>query len=113
MFMSAVIIIPLIIVAIIGITGYLIYRVVIFDYLCNLSVNKTLQKYHIKKTQFEIIKEYYENRQETISEKTISQLVKKYRQNEPEQFLAMYDSTRDKSKKQVKLLQIMALLEFV
>lgn len=96
--MSAVVIIPLIIVAIVGIIGYLIYRVIIFDYLCNLSVNKTLQKYNIKKTQFEIIKEYYENRQETISEKTISQLVKKYRQNEPEQFLAMYDSARDNHK---------------
>ena len=31
-------------------------------------------------------------------EKEISQLAKKYRQKEPEQFLTMYDSVRDKSK---------------
>ena len=96
--MLAVVIIPLLIVTIIGITGYLVYRLILFDYLCNRSVSKTLKQYNIKKTQSQIIKEYYENKQEAISEKTISQLVKKYRQNEPEQFLAMYDSIRDKFK---------------
>ena len=85
--------------ATIGILGYLTYRLVIFDYLCNRSVNSTLQKYDIKKTQFQIIKEYYKNKGESVSEKVISQLAKQYRQKEPEQFLAMYDSIRDKSEK--------------
>jgi len=85
--------------AVIGIIGYLTYRLVIFDYLCNRSVNSTLKKYDIKKTQFQIIKEYYQNKGESISEKTMTQLAKQYRQNEPEQFLAMYDSIRDKLEK--------------
>jgi len=97
--MLAAIIIPLMITAFIGIVGYLTYRLVIFDYLCTRSVNATLKKYDIKKTQFQIIKEYYKNKGESISEKTISQLAKQYRQNEPEQFLAMYDSLRDKLEK--------------
>ena len=96
--MLALIIIPLMISATIGILGYLTYRLVIFDYLCDRSVNATLQKYDIKKTQFQIIKEYYENKGEIVSEKVISQLAKQYRQKEPEQFLTMYDSIRDKSK---------------
>ncbi len=96
--MLALILIPLVISATIGILGYLIYRLVIFDYLCDRSVNTTLRKYDIKKTQFQIIKEYYEKKGELVSEKVISQLAKQYRQKEPEQFLTMYDSIRDKSK---------------
>ena len=34
---------------------------------------------------------------ESLSNQEISRLVKQYRQKEPEQFLAMYDSIRDKS----------------
>ena len=96
--MSAAIIIPLIISATVGIIGYLTYRLVIFDYLCDRSVNITLRKYDIEKTQFQIIKEYRENKGEAISDKVISQLAKQYRQKEPEQFLTMYDSVRNKSK---------------
>ena len=91
------IIIPIVVVAIVGIIGYTIYRFVIYDYICNKSVNETLRKYNIKKTQFQIIKEYHQSRGETISEKEISQLEKHYRQNEPDQFLAMYDAVRKKS----------------
>lgn len=97
--MLAVILIPLMISAVVGIIGYLTYRLVIFDYWCNHSVNSTLKKYSIKKTQFQIIKEFYDNKGETISEKKLSQLAKQYRQKEPEQFLAMYDSVRDKLEK--------------
>jgi len=100
--MVAWIIIPLTIVAAAGIAGYLLYRFVLYDYFCNRSVNGTLRKYNIKKTQFQIIKEYHESKGETISEKEISQLEKHYRQHEPEQFLAMYDATRDKSKNNEK-----------
>ncbi len=100
--MVGAIIIPLTIVAIVGITGYLIYRFGLYDYFCNRSVNNTLRKYSIKKTQFQIIKEYHEVKGEKISDKEISQLEKHYRQHEPEEFLAMYDATRDKSKNNEK-----------
>ena len=93
--MAFAIIIPITIVAIVGILGYAIYRFVIYDYICNKSVNNTLRKYNIKKTQSEIIKEYHEHKGESITQNDISQLEKHYRQNEPEQFLAMYDAIRD------------------
>jgi len=96
--MVVALIIPILVVAIVGIAGYVIYRFVIYDYLCNKSVNETFRKYNIKKTQSQIIKEYHESKGETISEKEVSQLEKHYRQKEPEQFLAMYDAVRDKSK---------------
>lgn len=96
--MPAVILIPLAIVAIIGVSGYLIYRFVFYDYMCNRSVNQTLLNYNIKKTQSQIIREYHESRGEKLTEKEILNLEKRYRQHEPEQFLAMYDAIRDKSK---------------
>ena len=96
--MAFVIIIPLTIVAILGIAGYLIYRFIIFDYFSNKSVNDTLKKYRIEKTQFEIVKEYYDSKGNSLPSQEISRLVKQYRQKEPEQFLAMYDSVREKSR---------------
>ncbi len=92
------IIIPILVVVIVGIAGYLIYRFVVYDILANKSVNETFRKYNIKKTQFQIIQEYHQNKGEKISDKEISELQKHYRQHEPEQFLAMYDAIRDKSK---------------
>jgi len=89
-------IIPISIVAILGISGYLIYRFVIFDILANSAVNNTLKKYNIKKTQFEIIKEFHENKGENLTDGEINRLAKEYRRNEPDQFLAMYDNLRDK-----------------
>lgn len=94
----AVFFIPLVIVAAVGTLGYLIYHFVVYDFFCNRSVNQTLRKYNIKKTQFQIIKEYHESKGEKISEKEISHMQKQFRQHEPEQFLTMYDATRDKSK---------------
>ncbi|MDH3677942.1 MAG: hypothetical protein OEQ12_06545 [Nitrosopumilus sp.] len=96
--MVFVVIIPLTIVSILGIIGYLLYRFVIFDYLSNKSVKDTLRKYDIKKTPFEIIKEYYENRGEKLSDQEVWRRVKQYQKSEPEQFLAMYDSIREDSK---------------
>ncbi len=58
-----------------------------------------LFKYKISKTPYQIITEYYKNKGEDISEKEIRNREKHYRQNEPEQFLAMYDAIRDGSKK--------------
>ena len=97
--MASIIIIPIIIVAIIGLTGYLIYRFLIYDLLCKRTVSQTLQKYNIKKTPAQIIKEYYSKKGEQITHKEIQNLEKNYRQNEPEQFLAMYDTIRDNAEK--------------
>jgi hypothetical protein len=96
--MSAIIIIPILIVAIIGLTGYLAYRFLIYDLYCKMSVTQSLRKYNIKKTPSQIIKEYYENKGEEISHQEIQNLEKNYRQNEPEQFLTMYDAIRDYNK---------------
>jgi hypothetical protein len=95
--MVTAIIIPIVVVAIIGIAGYVLYRFVIYDLICNKNVNEKLRKYNIKKTQSEIIKEYHQSKGENISEKEVSNLEKHYRQHEPEQFLAMYDAVRKKS----------------
>ena len=100
--MAYVIIIPITLVAIIGLSGYLVYRFFIYDLLCKTSVNRSLQKYNIKKTPSQIIKEYYNNKGEQISHSEIKNLEKNYRQNEPEQFLAMYDAIRDNQKNKEK-----------
>lgn len=96
--MSVILIIPILVVTIIGLSTYLAYRFIIHDMYCKISVNKSLQKYNIKKTPFEIIKEYYENKGEQISHQEIQNLEKNYRQHEPDQFLAMYDAIRDHQK---------------
>ena len=90
-------IIPITLVAILGISGYLVYRFLLHDYFCNRSVNATLREFNIKKTQYQIIKEYHAFKGKEISDKEISFLQKRYRQREPDQFLTMYDSIRDKS----------------
>ena len=96
--MVSIIIIPILIVTVIGLSGYLVYRFLIYDLYCKRSVNRSLQKYNIQKTPFEIIKEYYASKGEEISHKEIQNLEKNYRQNEPDQFLAMYDAIRDNQK---------------
>jgi hypothetical protein len=96
--MVSIIIIPLLVVIVSGLTGYLVYRLVIYDWYCKRSVNQSLQKYNIKKTPAEIIKEYYDSKGEQISHQEIKNLEKNYRQNEPDQFLTMYDAIRDNKK---------------
>ena len=96
--MASIIIIPILITVIIGLTSYLVHKFLLRDILAKRSVNQTLQKYNIKKTPSEIIKEYYENKGEQLSHQEIQNLEKNYRQNEPEQFLAMYDVIRDNIK---------------
>lgn len=96
--MAVILIIPILVVVIIGLSSYLAYRFLIYDLYCKRSVNKSLQKYNIKKTPSQIIKEYYENKGEQISHQEIQNLEKNYRQNEPDQFLAMYDAIRDYQK---------------
>ncbi|QDI88140.1 hypothetical protein Nisw_00645 [Candidatus Nitrosopumilus sp. SW] len=94
--MASIIVIPIIIVAVVGLTGYLVYKFAMYDLLCKRSVNKTLQKYNIQKTPSQIIKEYYDMRGESKSHKEIQNLEKQYRQKEPDQFLIMYDKIREK-----------------
>ena len=94
--MASVIIIPIIIVAVAGLTGYLVYKYAMYDFMCKRSVSQTLQKYNIQKTPSQIIKEYYEAKGEKKSDKEIQNLEKHYRQKEPDQFLAMYDVIRKK-----------------
>ena len=96
--MASIIIIPIIIVTLVGLSGYLVYRFLIYDLYCKRIVNQSLRKYNIKKTPSQIIKEYYENKGEKISHKEIQNLEKNYRQNEPEQFLVMYDAIRERLK---------------
>ena len=91
-------IIPIFIVIIVGLSGYLVYKFALYDFLCKRSINQTLRKYNIKKTPSQIIKEYYSSKGEQISQKEIQNIEKNYRQHEPDQFLTMYDATRDKSK---------------
>lgn len=85
----------IILLGVISLLGYLFYRYVFFDILCKKSVDSTLKKYAIKKTQFEIILEYYKINGKTLTNNEASKLEKYYRQHEPEQFLIMYDSIRD------------------
>jgi len=96
--MVTALIIPAFIVIIVGLSGYLVYRFVLYDLLCKRSISQTLRKYNIKRTPGQIIKEYYNNKGEQISDKEIQKMEKNYRQHEPDQFLVMYDAIRDKSK---------------
>ena len=100
--MASVIVIPLIIVAIAGLSGYLAYKFLIYDLICKKNVNQTLRRFNIKKTPAQIIKEYYDFKGEEITYKEIQRLEKNYRQNEPDQFLAMYDAVRDGIKNKEK-----------
>ena len=96
--MAAVIIIPILIVTLIAASSYIVYALLLRDFLSKRSINKTLEKYNIKKSPFEIIKEYYEMKNESLSDQEIKKIEKKYRRNEPEQFLTMYDAIRDNDK---------------
>ena len=93
--MASPLVIPIVIVAIVGLSGYIIYKFLIFDWMCKRKVNRTLHKYNIKKTPSQIIKEFYQNKGEEISHKQIETLEKNYRQKDPDEFLTMYDAIRD------------------
>ena len=96
---AAVIIIPILVVTIIALSSYLVYKFCIKNLLSKRSITQTLEKYNIDKTTSQIIKEYYENKGESLSDQEIQKLEKNYIQNEPEQFLAMYDAIRENIKK--------------
>ena len=96
--MASIFVIPILIVVVVGLSSYLIHKFLLRDILAKRSVSQTLQKYNIKKTPSEIIREYYDSKGEQLSHKEIQNLEKNYRQNEPDQFLAMYDAIRDITK---------------
>ncbi len=100
--MAAIIIIPILVVTVIAISSYLVYQLFLRDLLSKRSISQTLDKYNIDKTPSQIIKEYYENKGESLSHHEIQKLEKNYRKNEPEQFLAMYDAIRDNNKTKEK-----------
>ena len=100
--MAAVIIIPILVVVLVAVSSYLVYKLLLRDLLSKRSITQTLKKYNIEKTPFQIIKEYHDNKGESLSHQEIQKLEKNYRQNEPEQFLAMYDAIRDNSKNKEK-----------
>jgi len=100
--MVSALIIPIFIVAIIGLTGYLVYRYALYDFMCKRSVKQTLREYNIKKTPAQIIKEYFDDKGEEISQKDIQNMEKNIRQKEPERFLSMYDAVRDNIKNKDK-----------
>ena len=99
---AAVIIIPILVVTIIALSSYLVYKLLLQNMLSKRSITQTLEKYNIDKTPSQIIKEYYENKWEPLSPQEIQKLEKNYTKNEPEQFLAMYDAIRDNDKNQEK-----------
>ena len=100
--MAAIIIIPILVVTVVAISSYLVYTLFLRDLLSKRSISQTLEKYNIDKTPSQIIKEYYENKGESLSHHEIQKLEKNYRKNEPEQFLAMYDAIRDNDKTKEK-----------
>ena len=100
--MAAIIIVPILVVTVIALSSYLVYALLLRDFFSKRSINQTLEKYNIEKTPSQIIKEYYENKGESLSHQAIQKLEKNYRQNEPEQFLAMYDAIRDNDKTKEK-----------
>ena len=100
--MAAIIIIPILVVTVVAISSYLVYQLFLRDLLSKRSISQTLEKYNIEKTPSQIIEEYYENKGESLSHQEIQKLEKNYRKNEPEQFLAMYDSIRDNDKTKEK-----------
>ena len=58
--MAAVIIIPILIVVLIAASSYIVYALLLRDFLSKRSINQTLEEYNIKKTPFQIMKEYYQ-----------------------------------------------------
>ena len=95
--MALALVIPILLVAVLGIAGYLVYRYAVYDMICKSSVERTLKKYDIRKTPSQIIREFHEKKGEQISDAEVGRLEKLYRQTDPDQFLAMYDSTRERT----------------
>lgn len=93
--MALVIVIPLAVVGAIGAVVYLLYRFVIYDAMCNRSVEKMLREYSIDKSQSQIVREYHKVKGTDLSSREADNMAKHYRQKDPDQFLEMYETVRD------------------
>jgi len=100
--MAPIIIIPILVVTVIALSSYLVYKLLLQNLLSKRTIIQTLKKYNIDKTPFQIIQEYHESKGEPLSPQEIQKLEKNYTKNEPEQFLAMYDAIRDNEKNKEK-----------
>lgn len=94
--MVSAVVIPIIVVAIVGLVGYLVYRYLVMEVSARRTVTRTLRRYRIEKTPSEIIREYHMIRGQSLSEGEIRGMEKEYMLNEPDKFLEMYDEIRDK-----------------
>lgn len=94
--MVSVIVIPIIVVAIVGLLGYLVYRYLILDISSRRAVLRTLRKYNIDKTPAQIIREYHNLQGQSLSDKEVHGLERDYMRYEPDHFLAMYDAIRER-----------------
>ena len=90
------VVIPIIVVAIVGLVGYLVYRYLIMEVSSRRAVTRTLRRYRIDKTPSQIIREYHMLRGQSLSEGEIRGMEREYMRNGPDRFLEMYDEIRDK-----------------
>ena len=90
------VVIPIIVVAIVGLVGYLVYRYLIMEMSSRRSVTRTLRRYRIDKSPSQIIQEYHMLRGQSLSEGEIRGMEREYMRNGPDRFLEMYDEIRDK-----------------
>lgn len=93
--MVSAVVIPIIVVAIVGLVGYLVYRYLIMEMSSRRAVTRTLRRYRIDKSPSQIIREYHTLRGQSLSEREIRGMEKEYMLNEPDKFLEMYDEIRD------------------
>ena len=91
----SVIVIPILVVAIVGLVGYLVYRYLIADMSSRRNVSMTLRRYDIDKTPSQIVREYYLLKGQTLSDREVRNIEREYVRNEPDQFLSMYDVIRE------------------
>lgn len=94
--MVSAVVIPIIVVAIVGLVGYLVYRYLIMEMSSRRAVTRTLRRYRIDKSPSQIIREYHMLRGQSLSEGEIRGMEREYMRNGPDRFLEMYDEIRDK-----------------
>ena len=93
--MVSVIVIPIIVVAIVGLLGYLVYRYLITDMSSRRTVQNTLRQYNIDKTPSQIVREYYKMGGDSLSERDVQRVTKEHMRTDPDSFLEMYDKLRE------------------
>ena len=92
--MVSVVVIPIVVVAIVGLLGYLVYRYLIADVSSRRAVKGILNQYDIDMTPLQIVHEYYKMRGEPLSEDDAQRVTKEHMRTDPDHFLEMYDELR-------------------